>query len=691
MDLTGKRLARDWAFLAGLALRLGLLAVAAPAVQTRWFVPFLAAIPGNGTAPWGAFIAAGGDPAAFPYGVPYVAAFLPGVLLGEALGGDVGARLGLGFVILIWDVALLLCLGRIAGPIQLRSVTRLYWLSPITLYVCYWHGQLDVFPSALVAASLLAVGSHRHVRGGLLFGVAVAAKLSMVLPAPFIALYYLGRARLRRSAGRFVLPASVAASLLFLSFCLSPGFRRMVLQTPETAKTFSFAVPIGPDLSLYILPVACLGLLYTAWVIRRLDFEMLWTFTGVVFMAFLLLTPASPGWAMWTLPFVVLHVARAPRTGLALYLVFSAAFVGLHLLTSSGPVLLGRFDQTSPLAGLLPDAGGAPASVMFTIAMSSGAAIAVQMLRQRVLETPFRAATRRPLVIGVAGDSGSGKDTLISSIAGMFGAGALAHLSGDDYHVWDRHKPMWRALTHLNPKANDLDAFSKHLIDLSKGRSVRAPRYDHSTGRMMKPVRIAAAEIVAASGLHALWSPVVNRLYDVRIYLDMDEDLRRFLKIRRDVDVRGHLETSVLHALKRRQPDTRRFIHPQHNAADVVLRLEPRHRSAIADYSRTSAEPPLRLIVIARPGEDFDHLTRILASLCGIQAIEQVLDSGDTEIMIEGEPTSEDIAAVGRRLAPHLQDLLEVEPKWEAGLKGVIQLVVLDQIDRACRRRRISA
>jgi uridine kinase len=689
LGVTAKQLARDWAFIGGLVLRFALIAAASPAVQTRWFLPFLLALPEQPTSPWGAFIANGGDAAAFPYGVPYVGAFLPGVLIGEAVAGEGGARVGLGLSILAWDFVLLLFMARMAGSSHLGSVVRFYWLSPITLYVGYWHGQLDVLPAALLTGALVAIASHRHVTGGLVYGAAIAAKLSMVLPAPFIALYYLGQTRLRRSARRLILAAFFSTAVLFLPFCLSSGFRQMVLQTPEAAKVFSFALPISPELSLYMLPIACLILLYAAWRVRRLDFEMLWAFTGVVFMAFLLLTPASPGWAMWMLPFVALHAARAPTTGAALYVVFTAAFVALHLLTSSGAVLFGHFDLTAPLVELLPVTGQKAASVLFTVAVTTGTALAVQMLRARVSETPFRAATRRPLVIGVAGDSGSGKDTLIGSIAGMFGTGALAHLSGDDYHIWDRQKPMWKALTHLNPRANNLEAFFKHLIALANGRAVWVPRYDHATGRVMKPVRIAAAEVIAASGLHALWSPAINRLYDLRIYLDMNENLRRFFKMKRDVEVRGHLEPKVLETLERRESDALRFIRPQSAAADLVLRLEPRHGITAESYSRV-AEPSLRLIVISRAGEDFAHLTRILVSLCGIQATERPLDCGDTEIVIEGEPTSADIAAAARHVAPHLRDLLEINPAWEPGLKGVMQLVLLDQIDRACRRRSLS-
>ena len=680
---------RDKTFLAGLAIRLVLIAAAAPLTQTQWFVPFLQATLRNGAAPWSGFMAAGGDPAAFPYGAPYIAAFLPGVGLGEAHDGDVGARLGLSASIVACDVALTAMLLRISGAEIAPRLLRLYWLSPLVLYVGYWHGQLDVFPAALVVASLLFIIHRLYLAGGLVYGVAVAAKLSMILPAPFIALFFVGRAKLRGRALTFILPSAIVAAALFLPLTMSPSFRAMVLETPEAAKVFSFALPIGSGLRLYILPVACVMLLYGAWRIRRLDAEMLWTFTGLVFMAFLLLTPASPGWAMWTLPFVALHVASSTPIALALYVAFSTTFLALHLLISSGAVLFGALDLSAPLAQRLsPD--GRAASVLFTLAVTVGMGLAVQMLRDRVLDTRFRAASRRPLVIGVAGDSGSGKDTLVESLIGMFGPGAVAHLSGDDYHAWDRHKPMWRALTHLNPKANNLDAFSRDVMALAAGRPAWAPHYDHVSGRIGQPRRVAPAELVAASGLHALFSSALARVYDVRIYLDMDEELRRFLKIRRDVHKRGHPEAKALESLDRREDDAARFVRPQAATADVILRLEPRHRSSLKDYSRKLFDPPLRLIVTAPRGEQFGELTRVLTALCGIQAIEWPLATGETEVFLEGEPTAEDVATAARRLAPGLREFLAADPIWEPGLKGIIQLVVLDQLDRACRRRRLA-
>lgn len=688
MAMIWRDLIGDTRFRFGLGLRLFLVLAATPKVQTIWFLPFLSAAPGGGLDPWTSFLRAGGDAVAFPYGLPYVAAFGPEAWLGRLIGGDYGERVGLGLGILFWELMLLAGLLTVAGAAHRPKVMTFFWLSPIALYVGYWHGQLDFFPVALLVGSLAAIKRLKWLPGGLLFGLAVAAKFSMALPALFIALYFIGRPRLRSVALEPLFAAVAVPVALIGPFALSEGFRQMVVETPEGAKAFSLAVEVSPGINLYLLPMAYLALLYFVWRIRKLDFEMLWTFTGIGFLAFLLLTPASPGWSVWALPFLALHSARSDVKIHLLYWPFCISFLGLHLIRSTGALLLGGLDLTEPLGlALPPGLEIKAASVMMTLLVATGLAMAAQMIRGDILNSPFRQATRRPLAIGIGGDSGAGKDTLVDSIIGMFGNGNVAHLSGDDYHLWDRHKPMWRAVTHLNPQANELGAFASNVASLIDGRTVRARHYDHSIGRMSKPGRVDSAEIVAASGLHALWSPTLNRLYDLKIFLDMDEDLRRFLKTQRDVNSRGYSPRSVARSIERRWPDSVRFVQPQANEADIIMRLESRHPSVLSDLDAELSEAKLRLVVFAAPGEDFDKLSRLLTSLCGMKVIEAPLDDGRTEIAIEGEPTAEDIGAAVRRLAAGARELLDLKPVWRPGLRGVMQLIVLDQLQKARSRR----
>jgi hypothetical protein len=207
---------------------------------------------------------------------------------------------------------------------------------------------------------------------------------------------------------------------------------------------------------------------------------------------------------------------------------------------------------------------------------------------------------------------------------------------------------------------------------------------------MTKPLLIEPGEIVLASGLHALWSPMVNSLYDLRIYLDMDEDLRRFLKIARDVHVRGHPLERVVSTIERRHLDAMAFIHPQKAEAHLVFRLEPRRRDSVV-MAQVAGDIPLRLIVEAVPGIVFDELARVLVALSGVQVVEYPEESGAIRVLLEGDPSVADIAAAGRRIAPSLQDILRADAGWQPGLVGVMQLIVLDQFEQIRRRRGVRA
>lgn len=666
----------------GLAVRLALIVAATPIIHGQWFVPFLSKVVNGGLDPWGGFLAAGGDPAAFPYGLPYLLILAPGVLAGAVLGGLTGAHIGLGLTVLGLEAVLLKVLRAIAGAAHSRGVLFTYWLSPLPVYVAYWHGQLDVLPIVLLLSGFLALRSARMITAGGLIGAALAAKFSMVLPLPFVGLYLAGRPRLRPTTPWVALGAMVAVAVLLAPFLLAPGFRQMVLMTPESAKTFALAAPVGETLAVYILPLAYLALLYWAWQVRRVDFNLLWAFTGTAFMAVLLLTPASPGWVMWAAPFLALHTSRAGTLGHMLYWPFALAFVALHLITSSGAMVGGAtvFDAAQLGAGRLP-------SILMTVVIASGGALAFQLARRSILLSSFRLATQSPLVVGVAGDSSSGKDTLVDAIADMMGETNLTRVSGDNYHIWDRHKPMWQAMTHLNPKANDLEAFARNVAQLTEGKTALARHYDHAIGRLSEPMRLHPQEVVAASGLHALWSPELLKSYDLRIFMDMDEDLRRFLKIRRDVGKRGHALEHVLASMDRRREDAERFIQPQAKGADIVLRLEPRHPSAIADLDRDLDTTLLRLVLTMGPGRTFDEPARLLTSLCGMQVIERPLEDGRNEVIIEGEPTADDIAAAALRLCPAMVEHLSPAPLWRSGLTGVMQIIILHEFDRSRRQR----
>lgn len=677
-------------FMAGLMPRLLLAIFALPRIQQVWFLPFLSASGNGAIDPWSNFLSHGGDPAAFPYGFLFLATFKPLTWIGSIMGGPYGAHLGLTLIILLWELVLVAAIASIGDEKRGAAAASAYWLSPIPLYVGYWHGQLDFFPAALMALGFCLLRTERWRTSGLSFGAAAAAKLSMATALPFVALYMLGRKRLQRLAPH-VAGFLVGTMLLFMApFALSSGFRTMVLGTPETREIFSSEIAITPELSVYVLPLVFLALFYWAWRIRRLNFEMLWTFSGLAFLALYLLTTAAPGWMIWLMPFLALHVARGGVMHRLVFWTFTAAYLVLQIMQSWGATILSGPDLGTPLAETFPLLHARALPILETLQFASGIALAIQMTFSGILYLPFYLASRHPFAIGIAGDSGTGKDTLVDALQDLFGAHSSGRLSGDDYHFWDRQNPMWRAVTHLHPKANDLEAFNRNVLALIDGRSVEMRHYDHGSGRSGVVEQIPASEIVLVSGLHALWSPAVTARYDVRIFMDMDEDLRRFVKMWRDVTVRGYPPQKVIHSIERRSSDRERFILPQADNADLIFRLEPRHPSAIADPRQPLNTSLLRLVVTLNRGVNFDEPARLLISLGGVHVTETPLPDGRIQLLIDGEPTTEDIAAVARRLVPDMTEFLDVEPKWHPDMTGIMQLIILYELDNVRRKRALG-
>ncbi|MEL6569399.1 MAG: glycosyltransferase 87 family protein [Pseudomonadota bacterium] len=666
-------------FLAGLTLRLAMIVVFAPVIHAEWFAPFLQhAVSNPSMVPWASFLATGGAAEAFPYGWLYVLAYGPGALIGNTIGGVAGIAVAISLTTLAIDVVLYGALARLAKREERTVTLACYWLSPITLYVGYFHGQLDVFPVLLLTAAFLFLRIHRARWAAYLMGLAVAAKASMVFALPFVVIYLLGQPRLRARIPGFLLASVFASAALILPFATFPAFREMVLGTPEAAKATELSIVYGQALQLYIFPMAYAGLLFVAWRVRRMHFDALVAFVAASFLLLYCLTPASPGWALWFMPFLALHVARTPGPqGKVLFGALSTVFVALHLMVSPSATL--RFaPEMGPLA--LPNPG--ISSWVLSALVLIGVVMLAQLLRERIFASPYHRATRKPIVVNIAGDSGTGKDTLSDLIVDMIGGNATTEVSGDDYHIWDRHKPMWQALTHLNPKANHLDRLTDDVRALATGKPVRARHYDHSVGRMTKPLHIPAADTLVVSGLHALYPRALYDLSDLRIFLDMDEDLRRYLKVRRDVTQRGHPIEKVISSLDRREPDRQRFILPQKDQASLVLSLEPARARDIADPMNGPAELDLRVRVTSRRSEDFARLSEILVSVCGAYLVERRSKDGGVEILIEGYPSQRDVKNAARAIAGDFEDFMSLDPVWHGGANGFLQLVVLEQMSR---------
>ena len=680
-----KKLCLHPLFLLGLAIRLALIVVTVPLAVRDWYVPFLdASITHVTFDPWSAWLHGGGTPAAFPYGYAMWLAFLPLTLVAKLFGMSV--FYGYGLTLLAADFGLLLVLRELI-PERDRLLLAVYWLSPIVLFASYGLGLNDVIPVFLLTLSLYFLKRLRLTLSGVLFIAAISAKLSMVLGLPFVLMYLFHNRALRQRAPGFLGGALLGVVVLAVPFGFSNAGMQMLFSNAEMGKVYRLVIDLGGHVLIYPVPLAYLVMLYLVWRVRRLNFDLVHVTLGMAFLMVILMTPASPGWFVWAMPLLVTYQAMSGRIAIAL----AGMFSGVYLLSSVivmplNVMSVGLMDAVA-VSHLFREVGTHLASLLHTAMVAIGAILAMRIWREAFSRNDYFRLSRKPFVIGVAGESAAGKDTCSDAIKGLFGDHSVATLAGDDYHLWDRQKPMWQVMTHLNPMANDLEAFTNDLVALTDGKSILARHYDHQTGKMSKPVCIKSNDFIIASGLHALYLPTLRECYSLTIYLDIDERLRRHFKLKRDVHQRGHRAESVLSSFERREPDSVRFIRPQAAHADLVLSLLPIHSQTLDGVDE---KDPLRLklVVRSRTGLNELSLMRVLVGVCGLHVDREFKDEmAEVVFTIEGDTSADDIALAAKMICPRILEFLDLEPKWNGGVIGLMQLIILSHINQALTKR----
>ena len=181
----------------------------------------------------------------------------------------------------------------------------------------------------------------------------------------------------------------------------------------------------------------------------------------------------------------------------------------------------------------------------------------------------------RPVMLGIVGDSGSGKTTITRGLVRVLGAEQVTHFCTDDYHSYDRKQRAERGITPLHPDCNHIDILAQHLAHLKSNRAVMKPVYSHVDGTFAAPEYFRPGRFQVTEGLLAFYTAELREMFDVLVYLDPPEDLRRHWKVQRDCSRRGYTTDQVLSELDRREPDSEAFIRPQRHHADIVVSFQP--------------------------------------------------------------------------------------------------------------------
>lgn len=190
-----------------------------------------------------------------------------------------------------------------------------------------------------------------------------------------------------------------------------------------------------------------------------------------------------------------------------------------------------------------------------------------------------------PVVIGIAGGSGSGKTTVLRRIMEAFGRGRIALLEHDAYYRDLSHLPFEeRARFNFDhPDALETDLMVAHIDRLLAGEPIEKPTYDFTThSRRAETETVYPHPVIIIDGILVLAEPELRRRMDIKLYVDTPDDVRLIRRIQRDLHERGRDIESILEQYQRTvRPMHLEFVEPSKRVADVIIPRGGHNRVAL--------------------------------------------------------------------------------------------------------------
>lgn len=180
-----------------------------------------------------------------------------------------------------------------------------------------------------------------------------------------------------------------------------------------------------------------------------------------------------------------------------------------------------------------------------------------------------------PLVIGIAGGSGSGKTTVANVVMQRVGADNIAYLPHDAYYKELGHLPPNQRvqINFDHPDSLENELMIQHIQALRESQPVALPVYDFSTdSRTDKIIEVKPQRIIIVEGILIFAVPDLRKMFDLKIFVDTDPDIRLIRRLQRDISERGRSTESVINQyLTTVRPMHLEFVEPSKRYADVII------------------------------------------------------------------------------------------------------------------------
>ena len=613
---------------------------------------------------------------------PYPALMLLILSIPQLLLSWIGSSLTVSILLLklpllFADIAIFFVLKSWLNHKNILKLILLYWFSPVLIYISYIHGQLDAIPIALLFISLYFLFRNALKTSALFLACAMATKTVIIAIIPMLLIFLFSQRLPLIYILRFISIVIAAFILINSPFLLNESFISMVFNNQQQSKLLLSSIDFGPT-SLYLLPLAYSAVLLRGISFHTLNKDIFVMFLGFCFAMLLIFTPPSPGWYFWLLPFLFYFYSKLPSKSFLLVLLLQAAFIFYFALQLNADFYI--YQNSSMNLSFLPLQEffnpKAKISSNLIINLSFTLLQVLLIFNCYVIYThglnrySQYKITSIPFLIGIGGDSGSGKSSLSNALVQIFSSNKSSQLHGDDLHKWERGNDNWSKHSHLDPKANRLHHELQILKDLLNGKTIYRQKYNHDNGNFDKPLPISSPNLLIYEGLHPFFLERQRRLFDLKIFLNPSASLNLAWKIARDTSSRGKSKEEVIQQIDIRAQDSESYIKSQLKFADIII--EPIAGEEFTDKSLENLGYQMTLsnsFAMDRIFEIFDNVSSLVLE-------HNFLNDSDQIISINGFIAKEELEILAYQYIEELQELGISKPIWPSNAFGALIFII---------------
>ena len=471
----------------------------------------------------------------------------------------IGELLNLSFVnlgYLFFEIILIYLLQK-TFSISKRNLIFVLVLNPLLIYSIGILGQLDFVPLTLFITSLYFLRQKNKINSLFFLVLSFSTKVIFIVLLPVVFLYFLKFNKNVNETFNTVAVTIIPSVIINLQIFFDQKYMETILYGVN--KGLSVVNDSGVFLSnsgLLILVFLSFTLFLYWKNLHRLDFIGVCIFTGFMTFPIYITNLSNIGWLLWSFPlFLILFISFEYKVKILILVYFSL------LVLSNGENNYVNIPENNIL--------------IFEYLIYFFSIVIIYYSLQLLRKNNFYKIKSYPTLISIAGDSASGKTTLSKMLEDFFGSKFVNQVELDSFHKFERDDPIWKKETHLNPKMNDLINFKDTILNLVNGQTQIVQNYNHLSGKFDSQEKKRIRDFLIIEGLHSLYFEDLNTRFDLKVFLDTEDILKKETKLARDIE-RGKTEEDILEQINQREDDFFEYILPQRNSSDVSITTRSR-------------------------------------------------------------------------------------------------------------------